>query len=51
ATLRNVAQLEQDGCQFIGPEEEGMLACGYSGPGRLMEESEIIAKAEDILKK
>ena len=49
ATQRNVKQLQADGCQFIGPEDEGMLACGYSGPGRLMEESQIIAKAEDIL--
>ena len=46
ATQRNVAQLQKDGCHFIGPEEEGMLACGYSGPGRLMEESQIIAQAE-----
>jgi phosphopantothenoylcysteine decarboxylase/phosphopantothenoylcysteine decarboxylase/phosphopantothenate--cysteine ligase len=49
ATQRNLERLEKDGCQFIGPEEEGMLACGYSGPGRLMEESQIIAKAEMIL--
>ena len=49
ATLRNVAQLEKDGCQFIGPEDEGMLACGYSGPGRLIEEQTIITKAEEIL--
>ncbi|MCP5536057.1 MAG: phosphopantothenoylcysteine decarboxylase [Akkermansiaceae bacterium] len=49
ATQRNVAQLVKDGCQFIGPEEEGMLACGYSGPGRLMEETAIIAKAEEMM--
>ena len=49
ATQRNIKQLQKDGCVFIGPEEEGMLACGYSGPGRLMEESQIIAKAEEIL--
>ncbi|NWK56309.1 phosphopantothenoylcysteine decarboxylase [Verrucomicrobiaceae bacterium N1E253] len=49
ATQRNVDQLEKDGCQFIGPAEEGMLACGYSGPGRLIEEETIIAKAEEIL--
>lgn len=49
ATQRNLERLEKDGCQFIGPEEDGMLACGYSGPGRLMEESQIIAKAEMIL--
>lgn len=49
ATQRNVTQLTEDGCQFIGPEEEGMLACGYAGPGRLMEESAIITKVEDLL--
>ena len=49
ATQRNLERLEKDGCQFIGPEEDGMLACGYSGPGRLMEESKIITKAEMIL--
>lgn len=49
ATQRNVTQLQKDGCAFVGPEEEGMLACGYSGPGRLMEESRIIAKAEEML--
>lgn len=51
ATQRNVDQLTSDGCQFIGPEPEGMLACGYSGPGRLMEESVIIDQAEQILSK
>lgn len=49
ATQRNVAQLKEDGCQFIGPEGDGMLACGYSGPGRLMEESIIIEHAEKII--
>ncbi|MFK7911425.1 MAG: flavoprotein [Akkermansiaceae bacterium] len=49
ATERNVKQLKKDGCRFIGPEEEGMLACGYSGPGRLMEESLIITAAEQLL--
>ena len=49
ATQRNVEQLTKDGCHFIGPEQEGMLACGYTGPGRLIEESIIISKAEEIL--
>lgn len=49
ATQRNVKQLTEDGCQFIGPAEEGMLACGYSGPGRLIEEETIIARAETLL--
>ncbi|MGJ8671691.1 flavoprotein [Rubritalea sp.] len=36
ATQRNVTQLTQDGCQFFGPDSNGMLACGYEGKGRLM---------------
>jgi phosphopantothenoylcysteine decarboxylase/phosphopantothenoylcysteine decarboxylase/phosphopantothenate--cysteine ligase len=35
ATKRNVAALRADGCHFVGPEETGMLACGYEGAGRL----------------
>jgi len=35
ATQRNVALLRADGCHFVGPEESGMLACGYEGAGRL----------------
>ena len=34
ATLENVATLKARGIQFIGPDE-GMLACGYEGVGRL----------------
>ncbi len=49
ATQRNITRLEQDGCHIIGPEKDGMLACGYSGPGRLSEETEVIQKAESIL--
>ena len=49
ATQRNVQQLISDGGQFIGPAKEGMLACGYTGPGRLIEEEAIIAKTEKIL--
>lgn len=41
ATQRNVTQLKQDGCEFIGPVE-GTLACGYQGIGRLAEISEIL---------
>ena len=48
ATQRNVTRLKEDGCHFIGPEEDGMLACGYTGPGRLMEESRIIEAAESL---
>ena len=34
ATVANVAALRARGVEFIGPEE-GMLACGYEGLGRL----------------
>lgn len=49
ATQRNVAQLIADGCHLIGPSDAGMLACGYTGPGRLIEEEKIVAKAEELL--
>jgi len=42
ATQRNIALLNQDGCEFIGPAQ-GDLACGYQGIGRLAEISEILA--------
>jgi len=42
ATQRNVAQLKEDGCRFVGPAE-GDLACGYEGVGRMSE-------VEDVLK-
>ena len=50
ATQRNVSQLRADGCHFIGPEEHGMLACGYEGAGRLWEVSGIVAAAQELLK-
>jgi phosphopantothenoylcysteine decarboxylase len=44
ATQNNVAILRQRGADFIGPEE-GMLACGYEGIGRLWPVEQIVAKA------
>src|ERR1700722_11661192 len=44
ATVANVDLLRQRGAAFIGPEE-GMLACGYEGIGRLWPVDEIVAKA------
>jgi phosphopantothenoylcysteine decarboxylase len=44
ATVANVGILRQRGADFIGPEE-GMLACGYEGIGRLWPVDEIVAKA------
>ena len=41
ATQRNLAQLRADGVQVVGPNEGGM-ACGEYGPGRLAEPDEIV---------
>jgi len=48
ATQQNVATLIARGAIFIGPEE-GLLACGYEGVGRLWNVDEIAAKADEIL--
>ena len=42
ATRRNVAVLESDGALFVGPNE-GDMACGEHGPGRMSEPLEIVA--------
>ncbi len=41
ATQRNVAQLRADGIAFVGPDE-GDMACGEFGPGRLAEPEAIM---------
>ncbi len=48
ATVGNVATLRQRGVDFIGPEE-GLLACGYEGVGRLWPVDGIVAKVETML--
>ena len=42
ATRRNLATLAADGVAFVGPDE-GAMACGEFGPGRLAEPPEILA--------
>ncbi|OIQ35296.1 MAG: bifunctional phosphopantothenoylcysteine decarboxylase/phosphopantothenate synthase [Roseobacter sp. MedPE-SWchi] len=42
ATQRNIKNLRGDGVGFVGPNEGGM-ACGEFGPGRLAEPAEILA--------
>jgi phosphopantothenoylcysteine decarboxylase/phosphopantothenate--cysteine ligase len=42
ATRRNLAALRDDGMIFVGPNE-GAMACGEFGPGRLAEPEEIFA--------
>src|SRR2546430_14477820 len=48
ATQKNVTTLKSRGGEFVGPEE-GMLACGYEGVGRLWKVDEIAFRAEFLL--
>ena len=48
ATQRNVATLRDDGVAFVGPND-GAMACGEYGPGRMSEVPEIIAAIEVAL--
>ena len=49
ATRRNVSTLRGDGVMFVGPNE-GDMACGEYGPGRMSEPLEIVAAIETALK-
>jgi phosphopantothenoylcysteine decarboxylase/phosphopantothenate--cysteine ligase len=42
ATQRNIASLKADGVSFVGPDD-GAMACGEYGPGRLAEPEAIFA--------
>ncbi|AVO37636.1 bifunctional phosphopantothenoylcysteine decarboxylase/phosphopantothenate--cysteine ligase CoaBC [Pukyongiella litopenaei] len=48
ATQRNRAALAADGVRFVGPNE-GDMACGEFGPGRMAEPLEIVAAIETAL--
>jgi phosphopantothenoylcysteine decarboxylase/phosphopantothenate--cysteine ligase len=48
ATQRNVALLRQDGVRVLDPDE-GEMACGEFGPGRLPEPAEILKRCGDLL--
>ena len=48
ATQQNVATLRARGVEFIGPEE-GMLACGYEGLGRLWSVDDIVERAARLI--
>ena len=48
ATQENIARLKSRGARFVGPEE-GLLACGYEGIGRLWETGGILEEVEKIL--
>lgn len=49
ATQRNVAVLRSDGVLLVGPND-GAMACGEYGPGRMAEPLEIVAAVEDALR-
>ena len=48
ATQRNIVQLRSDGVRFVGPDE-GEMACGEYGPGRMAEPEAILAAIEGVL--
>jgi phosphopantothenoylcysteine decarboxylase/phosphopantothenate--cysteine ligase len=48
ATQRNLARLQADGTRFVGPDE-GAMACGEFGPGRMAEPAAIFAAAMALL--
>jgi len=48
ATQRNLAQLRNDGIVFVGPDD-GEMACGEFGPGRMAEPDAIVAAIENAL--
>jgi phosphopantothenoylcysteine synthetase/decarboxylase len=50
ATQHNVALLKARGVEFIGPEE-GLLACGYEGIGRLWSVEGIVERVVEMLAK
>ncbi|GGX42334.1 phosphopantothenate synthase [Tateyamaria omphalii] len=45
ATQRNLAQIAKDGVSVVGPND-GDMACGEYGPGRMSEPLEIVAAVE-----
>jgi phosphopantothenoylcysteine decarboxylase/phosphopantothenate--cysteine ligase len=48
AAQRNVARLKADGIAFVGPED-GEMACGEYGPGRMAEPAAIVAAVAVLL--
>jgi len=48
ATERNAATLKRDGVSFVGPND-GEMACGEFGPGRMAEPNEILAAIIEML--
>ncbi len=49
ATVRNVARLREDGITILQPDE-GEMACGEFGPGRLPEPERILARIQSFFR-
>ena len=49
ATQRNIQRLKDDGVHFIDPDQ-GEMACGTFGPGRLSEPDRIVSAALEVLR-
>jgi phosphopantothenoylcysteine decarboxylase/phosphopantothenate--cysteine ligase len=49
ATQRNLHRLRQDGVNIVNPDE-GEMACGTIGPGRLSEPDKIVSAALEMLR-
>jgi len=49
ATQRNVATLQKDGVLFVGPDD-GDMACGEYGPGRMSEPAALLIAIEAALR-
>ena len=48
ATQRNIAALKADGVLFVGPDD-GSMACGEFGPGRMAEPPAIVEAIDQAL--
>jgi phosphopantothenoylcysteine decarboxylase/phosphopantothenate--cysteine ligase len=50
ATVRNLERLKADGVRFVGPDE-GSMACGEFGPGRMAEPQAIFEGAISLMER
>jgi phosphopantothenoylcysteine decarboxylase len=48
ATQESLKKLEGWGCSIL-PSDEGLMACGTKGPGRLLEPLDVAARIEEFL--
>ncbi len=49
ATARNFVTLKRDGVHFVGPND-GEMACGEFGPGRMAEPNEIVEAIQNLFR-